>query len=151
MNCRYEYNVMDWNRNARVPPRLSEDGKIAWYTQWDYDVANLVSADDYTAYYDNGSVKTKPTKNLTVEGEDDPNAPPGAILYEWVVYLYEEPINSPQGNLTKIFYDPHCLQFYQIRDRLVFPILFVVFLPMILTITTTRGKILLRKKLRKRE
>lgn len=148
----YVYSILDWNANKEIPPEFSEDGKIAWYTKWDYDVAHLITADEYTAYYDNGSKIVKPMKELTVVATDWGEPPPWDVdgkYHTWVVYFQEEPINSQSGNLTKIFYDPQCLQFYAIRDRLVIPILIFGFMPLLMALVYRKSS--LKRRIKKEE
>ena len=102
----------------------------AWYSRGDYDVAAVISAQDYQVTYDNGTVVTKPTEDLWVEAYNVTWT--GAMREQqiiprtsWYVLFPPEPVNktSGTGNLVTLYYDPSCLQFYMARNYLAIPII----------------------------
>jgi len=113
----YGYDLLDLTTFQIIYPTNLENGTLnGWYKIGDYDVMAILTADRVHYTFDNGSsFWTNLSRGMVVTPPTPTNS---GVRYD--IYLYNLPFNDTKGNITRIYYDPIMLGFYEARPTYLF-------------------------------
>ncbi len=110
----YGYDLLDLTTFQMIYPTNLENGTVdGWYKIGDYDVMAILTADQVLYTFDNGtSLWTNLSRGMVVTPPTPTNS---GVRY--LIYMYNLPFNNTKGNVTRIYYDPIMLGFYEARPN----------------------------------
>ncbi len=118
LTINYAYDLFDIIKFQMIyPENMTTGATSGWYKIGEYDVMAIITADQGKFTYDNGTQVWKDLLRgmniVETPPELNPDIKPYGIIYQ--IYLYNIPINSTNGNITEIYYDPLMIGFYEAR------------------------------------